>query len=275
MSNMRIPRVINQTAPNWASLPGPILENIREMRKMNPDWEYRFYSDDDVRDFIERNYEPEILEVYESINPKYGAARADLFRYLLIYKNGGLYLDIKSQITKPLDLVIGKSDSFIYSEWDQNVFRNWGKHSGNLLPEIQNWFILSEPGSSLLAGVIDSVVEGVKNYRPLVNGVGRYGTLRLTGPIRYSLSLRSNSQFTDATYRSNQELGFNYSLYKHRFEHRSNFLSHYSRLTEPIVKTGKVRFYLITKIFLCLYFAKFLSTHTALRKKRLNFRSLH
>ena len=30
------------------------------------------------------------------INPQYGAARADLFRYALLYTRGGIYLDIKS-----------------------------------------------------------------------------------------------------------------------------------------------------------------------------------
>ncbi|MCA3362157.1 MAG: hypothetical protein INF74_09420, partial [Roseomonas sp.] len=62
---------------------------------MNPDWEYRLYEDADCERFIRENYDAETFKLFRSIHPDYGAARADFFRYLLLYRLGGVYLDIK------------------------------------------------------------------------------------------------------------------------------------------------------------------------------------
>ncbi len=38
--------------------------------------------------------------------PRYGVVLADIFRYLVIYNEGGVYLDIKSTVNRPLDEII-------------------------------------------------------------------------------------------------------------------------------------------------------------------------
>ena len=47
-----------------------------------------------------------ILWAYNAINPLVGAARADIWRYCVLYTFGGLYLDDDSDIKVPLDNVI-------------------------------------------------------------------------------------------------------------------------------------------------------------------------
>lgn len=42
---------------------------------------------------------------YNVINPLIGAARADIWRYCVLYLHGGLYLDDDSDIKVPLDNV--------------------------------------------------------------------------------------------------------------------------------------------------------------------------
>ena len=92
--------------------------NIDKIRAMNPEYEYRFYDDADMVEFIKSNYDPDNpFDYFNRINPKYGAARADLFRYLLIYKCGGVYLDIKSSVTRPLREIIAGSDRYLLSQW--------------------------------------------------------------------------------------------------------------------------------------------------------------
>lgn len=73
---------------------------------MNPGWEHRLYDDADIEAFIRESYGDEILAYYHRIDRRYGAARADLFRYLLLYRLGGVYLDIKSTTVRPLDEVL-------------------------------------------------------------------------------------------------------------------------------------------------------------------------
>jgi len=112
----RIPKIIHQTSHSQ-SLPTLIQKNILKLKAMNPGWEYRFYDDDAVRHFISENYGAYILDFYNNINPKYGAARADLFRYLLMYQVGGVYIDIKASMQKPLDDVLMPNDSYLISNW--------------------------------------------------------------------------------------------------------------------------------------------------------------
>lgn len=46
-----------------------------------------------------------ILWAYNAINPAVGAAKADIWRYAVLYTYGGVYLDDDSDIRKPLDEV--------------------------------------------------------------------------------------------------------------------------------------------------------------------------
>lgn len=104
-----------------SSLPEPILKNIEFIESQNPDWTYHLYRDDDVEYFILNYYGKTYLNLYLSINKDYGAARADFFRYLLIYQKGGVYLDIKSAPKMPLNEIIKPNDQFIFSHWKKPV----------------------------------------------------------------------------------------------------------------------------------------------------------
>src|SRR5436190_15289766 len=114
-----IPKLIHQTYPDKNKLTPELHENIRNICQMNPNWIYQLYDDKDIETTILRYYNQEILNIYYRINPIYGAARADFFRYLLIYALGGVYLDIKSTTTQPLDENILSDDRFIISHWNQ------------------------------------------------------------------------------------------------------------------------------------------------------------
>ena len=41
-----------------------------------------------------------MLNIYNSIDESYGPCRADLFRYLILYDKGGIYLDIDTICVK-------------------------------------------------------------------------------------------------------------------------------------------------------------------------------
>ena len=83
---MKIPKIIHQTYYDKASLSLELNNNIKHLKKINKDWEYRFYDNKDIINFISLNYEIEVLNKVNLINPKYGVVLADLFRYLLLYK---------------------------------------------------------------------------------------------------------------------------------------------------------------------------------------------
>lgn len=239
-----IPKSIYQTYPS-RKLPEAVNENIRRIKKLNPGWTYKLYDDKEIEFFIRTYYGEALLNIYLKINPRYGAARADFFRYLLIYMVGGVYLDIKSSIATPLDSILSSSDRYILAQWgpgDGEDSSSWGRHlelqhvAGG---EFQQWHIIAAAGHPFLRSVINEVLRNVQNYNSLTSGVGRMAVLRTTGPIAYTLAiypLLNRAQFRSIG--SSRAFGLIYNgLDGSTSEptHHSLFKQHYSQLTEPLI----------------------------------------
>jgi hypothetical protein len=193
--NLLIPRIIHQTSGfKKDELPQEIVDNINRLKDMNHGWEYRYYDNDDCIEFIKDNYDQETFDLYLSINPKFGQARADFFRYLLMYKEGGVYLDIKSTTLSPLDNILKSSDEYLLCNWGS---KDWADIIGNKNGEFQNWHIICIPNHPFLKKTIETVKTNIINYNPKnipkLKGVDTKKTnvLFTTGPIAYSKSILS------------------------------------------------------------------------------------
>lgn len=190
-----IARIIHQTYKT-DNIPDSLFNNIDALRRLNPGWSYRYWSDKDCHDFIYQYYGWEILKLYLSINPRYGAARADLFRYLCVYTFGGIYLDIKSGSAVPFDNLLLPDDQFLISQWQNGLgedFEGFGLHPGiSSVPggEYQQWHIISAAGHPFLEHVIVKVISRIIGYSVQLHGVGGSAVLWTTGPIPYTLAIR-------------------------------------------------------------------------------------
>ena len=69
---------------------------------MNPDMDFIFYDNDRIDDFLIRHFPIHVYSTYKKINPKFGACLSDFARYCILYITGGIYIDIKSNMTKPI-----------------------------------------------------------------------------------------------------------------------------------------------------------------------------
>jgi inositol phosphorylceramide mannosyltransferase catalytic subunit len=232
-----IPRIIHQTNFN-KNLPLPLRANVDALRALNPCWEHRLYDDADVIKFIEDEYGPAILQRYLAIAPGYGAARADLFRYLLIYRMGGVYLDVKSGASQPFDAVLRRDDAFIVSQWRDSIDEPDTLFHPELrgLPggEFQQWHIIAAPGHPFLRAVIERVLHLIDSYNPYRVGVGR-NVIRVTGPIPYTLAIEPLlSRYPHRRVRDESAIGLRYSVLGGQM-HEGYFRGHYSRRRTPIV----------------------------------------
>jgi Glycosyltransferase sugar-binding region containing DXD motif len=120
--SLRIPKIILQTAKD------PVPEYVVEKFKaLAPDWEYRYFNDDDILRFFQEEIVsefPTIIDVYGSI--KKGQHRADLFRYAFLYKYGGVFIDSDAMIQVPLDDIAGDYEFFtVYSVVPNTVFQGF------------------------------------------------------------------------------------------------------------------------------------------------------
>ncbi len=237
---MAIPRLIHQTAPDFDSLPYPVRASIDRMRNANPGWEYRFYNDAAQRAFLNDHLEPEIASLLDRVNPRYGVVLADLFKYLIIQLEGGVYLDIKSTATVPFDEVLLADDSFLISQWRNRLFQPyslWGKarelkhiRGG----EFQQWFIVAEPGHPFLKQVVANVGRNMACYSPARNGAGKRAILRLSGPVCFTLAIEPMLKLYPHRRVDIEDLGFRYSLYPSKYAHMRE-PDHYARFREPVM----------------------------------------
>jgi mannosyltransferase OCH1-like enzyme len=234
---MAIPKIIHQTFVRKHDLPEVAVRVRALFEKLNPDWEYRLYDDQDILDFIEANYDSKVLRAYNKINPLYGAARADFFRYLLIYKVGGAYFDIKSGAARPLDDIIDGHD-YVLAHWISFPTGKWGMSNKYPYGEFQQWHVIAAPGHPFLKAVIDAVVKNIDDYSVEKWGVGKLGVLSLTGPKVYTEAIHPLiSQHPHKWYRTNAEPELVYSMME-LGTHVKLFPPsnpHYSQIVAPIV----------------------------------------
>jgi hypothetical protein len=237
----RIPRIIHQTFPGTA-LPEALRANVTDLVSANPGWDYRLYDDSAIERFISGHYPEEILNAYMRIRPEYGAARADLFRYLVIYQLGGIYLDIKSRFIRPIDEVVTGREGIILSHWRNavgDVHQGFGLHRELAhIPggEFQQWHVIAAPGHPFLRAVILSVLQNLDRYTPWKYGVGRIGVFRLTGPIAYTLAIHPLIGTAPARIVGDEsELSLEYSI-TGDYVHKDAFKRHYSQFDTTIVK---------------------------------------
>lgn len=226
------------------ALPAELERNIEHIRRINPDWEHKLYGAEEMVAFIRDHYDERVLHYFECINPAYGAARADLFRYLLLYQLGGVYLDVKSTLRRPLNEVLRADDCYLLSRWRNKPgqeFEGWGLHPelADADGEFQQWHIVAAAGHPFLRAVIERVLRNIQRYNRVLDGEGWIGVIRATGPIAYTLAIRPllerhPHRLVDA----HHELGFQYSIYAKApsSPHQTLFRAHYTQLTEPLVR---------------------------------------
>lgn len=245
-----ISRNIFQTYRTKVGLPPEIEQNIAHLKQSNPEYTYRLFDDADIKEFILEYYGEAIWGYYQRISPVYGAARADFFRYLLVYQFGGVYLDIKSSLDRPLREVLLAEDRFILTHWDNlpgGQYEGIGIFSEvSSLPrgEYIQWAIISVAGHPFLRAVILQMLRNIDEYNPFQHGAGLWGVLRTTGPVMYTKTIEAiRSSFVEGQdYRlldRPQDIGLRYSIYDTFgvYGHKVALKANYNRAYTPIVAT--------------------------------------
>ena len=235
--HMPIPKIIHQTFPARRDMPDVFVDNARKLQMMNPGWQYRLYEDADCARFIRNNYDEATVRLFQAIHPDYGAARADFFRYLLLYQLGGVYLDIKSGCSVPLDRILRKDDEFLLSHWRDPQD---GYHpTFEVNAELQQWHIMARAGHPFLAAVIARVSENIRHYDPLRHGVGKHAVLQVTGPIAYTRAILPLLQVHPHRFFEAEAMGVTYSVTPIRLD--KIFRKHYSKQKRPLLRFAAVR----------------------------------
>jgi inositol phosphorylceramide mannosyltransferase catalytic subunit len=124
-------------------------------RKYNPGIEYHYYDDDDCLTVVRDEF-PQYLDAYLSF-PQ-AIQRADLFRYLIVYRYGGLYVDIDMECLRPFDRFFQLTGMMLSVETGVTGTRQ--TELGYRRPwQIANCIFAAEPGHWFMEQVIQETVR--------------------------------------------------------------------------------------------------------------------
>lgn len=155
---LKIPRKIWQTHKS-NDLPKSSYENIKKIIKINKGYEYNFFDDDDMLQYIQHNFNQDVVNAYKKIKP--GAGKADIWRLAVILKEGGIYLDVDKKYNEnslPLDKILSEDDEFVQG-------RNW--HIWGLDAPSTNAILCARPNHPIIKNTFESVINSINNNKPL------------------------------------------------------------------------------------------------------------
>lgn len=178
----RIPNRVYQT---WKRpvLPHLLALEVKRFRRMNPDYSFSFFDDQRMEEYMSSQYAGHpILEVFRDV--RIPVVRADIWRYCILYREGGIYCDIKSAMKVPLSHVLQNDFSELISfeglQWKDLLHVGPYADPGIFLPAppdsilsnlecpgntMINWLLCFEKHSSILEEVINLIVRHAAFYR--------------------------------------------------------------------------------------------------------------
>lgn len=94
-----------------------------------PGYHYVNFTDDGCLEYLRKHPMKEFPELEEKFNSfPTGAHKADLFRYLFLYQNGGVFIDSDMMLYASLDTVLGCHDLVTirgYEFWQRTLFNGF------------------------------------------------------------------------------------------------------------------------------------------------------
>ena len=141
----RVPKTIWQTMKT-NTVPPKMGEWAETWIKLNPEYHYHFVDDDGVIQFI-RTHFPDYLQAFGRLTQ--GASRADLWRYLVLYKYGGVYADLDCLCLNPLKEWIDPEAAYV-TQFGVNK-------------DLCQWLIISVPGNPIFLRAAEKAVHNILN----------------------------------------------------------------------------------------------------------------
>lgn len=97
-----IPKIIHACWLGKAEMPADQREYVEGWKRLHPDWEIRIWTDETFSEY----YDGSAFVKEALVRKKYGFL-SDYFRFTVLYRFGGVYIDTDVELFKPLDEFLG------------------------------------------------------------------------------------------------------------------------------------------------------------------------
>jgi mannosyltransferase OCH1-like enzyme len=142
---------------NNQKLPELLQDRVDLIKAFYPEMKHVLYDMDSLRNFIQENFDKNVVHAFDSLNPY--AYKADLGRYCLLYIFGGWYFDISIKLNLKLNLNKDINGLF-YRDMAFNLFNQFGSSCPYA---ISNAIIFSKMKNEIFQLAIEKVVKNCKD----------------------------------------------------------------------------------------------------------------
>ncbi|MEQ9115706.1 MAG: glycosyltransferase [Rickettsiales bacterium] len=142
----QIPKIIHQI---WIG-PRPVPEIYKKYaegcKKLHPDWEYKLWTQEELN---AENFPTKYMKLFEDMQYRY-SGKKDIIEFFLLYKYGGVVMDMDFECIKPFDSITENHDFF--ASLEPGVY--WSD-----IPVMTNAIIGSIPDNVLFLETLDKAIR--------------------------------------------------------------------------------------------------------------------
>jgi mannosyltransferase OCH1-like enzyme len=170
MNTIHIPQQIFQTHKSVSYLLSKpnLAKAVASWRKYSPEFRYYFFTDAMCDAFMREHFSGDIYDAYQRL--PMAVMKADLWRYCIVYKYGGIYADV--------DTVCEQYPALLIKDGVQLCLAPEPS-----CPYFCQWVFAAPPGSPILKAVIDL---SVKRILGITEFKGEHLVHFLTGPAVFT-----------------------------------------------------------------------------------------
>ncbi len=129
------------------NLPPLMKENFNFLVESNPKITFHLYDENECREFIKTHFDPDVLCAYDALIPC--SYKSDLWRYCVLFINGGIYMDIKYKCVNGFKFISLTEQEYFVRDRPENC--------------VYTALIVALPRNEVLFKCIRQIVANVKN----------------------------------------------------------------------------------------------------------------
>jgi len=135
------------TCWHTTDLPPLMKANYDYLVELNPKITFHLYNEDECMQFIQDNFEQDVVDAYNALIPC--SYKSDLWRFCVLYINGGIYMDIKYKCVNNFNFITLTEEEHFVKDICNNC--------------IYTALMVTLPKNEIMKKCIYQIVENVKN----------------------------------------------------------------------------------------------------------------
>ena len=200
------------------------------------DVDLNIYSNKEVNEFMKKYFKDQLIyEIYQkSVLP---VQKIDIFRICCVYLNGGIWLDLKSQINfQKVVSLYNESNSnglLMYESRKIEVIKMQGNKKVKTLENvIHNGFFFMPKGSIFLENLLSKIINDYLYFQDIVFKYPKQGIMNLTGPHQFTRTFHELGNANKPKLVSHSDIDWVFCSKYGEFISPLKIEKHYSKLKE-------------------------------------------